>query len=114
MRGTDGLKAAQMELGKALADESPYVRIVAAEALGRYGTDAELKQALPVLVNLAAIDKHGLHVSVAALNALDHLGARAAGAKAAIQALPVTDAAVSPRQKEYNRQLVKHILTNFP
>jgi uncharacterized sulfatase len=112
MRGKTAVAAAQRELSKALADESPYVRIAAAEALGQYGSDADLKKALPVLLESAALDKVGLYVSVAALNALDRLGPKTAGVRAAIKALPVSDPSVSPRMKEYNRRLVEHILTN--
>jgi uncharacterized sulfatase len=114
MRGKATVEAAKGELTKALADESPYVRIVAAEALGRYGSEADLKKALPVLLEQASIKKSGLYVSVFALNALDELGPRAASARAAIKALPVVDPAVSPRMKAYNERLVEHVLTNFP
>jgi uncharacterized sulfatase len=114
MRGKAAVEEAKGELARALADDSPYVRIVAAEALGRYGSEGDLKKALPVLLGQASIKKSGLYVSAFALNALDELGPRAAPARAAIKALPVVDPAVSPRMKFYNERLVEHILTNFP
>src|SRR5262249_31378606 len=42
MRGDATVKAARGELTAALGDSSPYVRIAAAEALGRHGDDADL------------------------------------------------------------------------
>ena len=70
------MRSTHDELVKALDDQSPYVRIVAAEALGRYGTDADLEHALPVLLELAPVNRNGVYVSMFALNALDSLGAR--------------------------------------
>ncbi|MBM4047388.1 MAG: sulfatase, partial [Planctomycetes bacterium] len=42
MRGQRAVESAHAELHKALADESPSVRIVAAHALGQFGSDADL------------------------------------------------------------------------
>jgi uncharacterized sulfatase len=100
-------------LARALEDTSPHVRIVAAEALARHGSDTDLKKALPVLLDLADLSKHGLYVSVSALNALDRVGPKAASVRAAIEALPTTDPSVSPRMKDYNKNLVKHILSQL-
>ena len=114
MRGKEVIAASKSELSKALGDASPYVRIVAAEALGRYGSDADLKKALPVLLEQASIKKSGLYVSVFALDALDELGPRAASARAAIKALPVAGEDVNPRMRAYNQRLIEHILANLP
>ncbi len=78
MRGKEAVAAAHEELVAALKDRSPYVRIAAAEALGRYGSAADLKQALATLVELGPMDKNGVFVSMAVLNALDALGPKAA------------------------------------
>jgi uncharacterized sulfatase len=113
MNGKEAVAPLAEHMCKSLADTSPYVRIAAAEALGRFGTDADLKRALPVLVDLARLDKHGVYVSMAALNALDSLGGKAASARAAIAALPRSDARIPSRMKDNPPRLIEHILTNF-
>jgi hypothetical protein len=99
MRGTiDGLR-------KALSDSSPYVRAVAAEALGRYGGVAELKQSLEVLMELAPADKNGAYVSLLALNALEALGSKAAPIKEALKKLELEDKASLARARVYGKTL---------
>ncbi|MCB9386086.1 MAG: sulfatase-like hydrolase/transferase [Bryobacterales bacterium] len=88
IRKQDGVRAFHLELNNALVDESPFVRIAAAEALGRFGTDFEAERALAVLMQLAPMDKNSIYVSMEALNAIDYMDERAASAKAAIAALP--------------------------
>jgi len=89
MREADGVNAGRKELNKALGDEAPYVRIAAAEALGRYGTDEEAAKALAVLMPLANVQESGAYLALAALGAIDYMDARAKSAEAAIEALPV-------------------------
>lgn len=89
IRQSDGLAAGRAALHKALEDTSPYVRIAAAEALGRYGSDDEAARALGVLMKLASVEENGVYVALAALNAVDSLDGRAKSARAAIAALPV-------------------------
>lgn len=60
-----------------LKDESKPVRIIAAEALATFGARDDLEPALKVLVELAEPKKNTIYNSLAALNALDRLGAKA-------------------------------------
>ena len=53
IRGRDAVTAAGDQLRAALQDASPTVRVVAARALGQYGTADDLQAALPVLGELA-------------------------------------------------------------
>ncbi len=110
MRGQSAVNSSRSQLEQALKDASPYVRINAAEALGRYGTEADLKQALPVLLEPAPPDKNGMYVSLWALNALDALGPKAAGAKDAIQALPRKSKSANARTAEYVPRLIEELL----
>src|SRR5208283_2181261 len=100
MRGKKGYEAAAAELGTALGDRSPLVRIVAAQALGQHGTDDQLKRPLQLLVDLSNWEKNDVFVAMAALNALDALGDKAKPVTEAIKALPVKgkvpDARYSP------------------
>jgi uncharacterized sulfatase len=88
IRKEEGVRAFHRELYDALADESPYVRVVAAEALGRFGAAPAAERALSALMDLASTDDNSLYVAMEALNALDYLDERAAPAKTAIAALP--------------------------
>jgi uncharacterized sulfatase len=78
MRGEAGLQAGKSQLQSALKDDSPYVRIVAAEAFARFGNESGRSAALAVLGQLAPCDKNGVFVSMAALNAIQALGKTAA------------------------------------
>lgn len=75
MRGGEGVRTAHEELVRALSDSSPYVRIVAAEALGQHGDGIDLERSLGVLADLGDGAKHGYFVNMAALNSLGALGA---------------------------------------
>jgi arylsulfatase A-like enzyme len=86
MRGKDAVAAAHSPLTKALADPAPAVRIAAAEALGRFGGERDVKEALTVLTALAPVRKNGAYISLEALNALGNLGSRAAPALPVIRA----------------------------
>jgi uncharacterized sulfatase len=101
------------DLRQALRDESPSVRIAAAEALGRHGSDADCREALATLVDLADVKRNGVYVSVAALNALDALDRRALPVKDRIAALPESHPSVIDKMKEYVPQLKKAILADL-
>jgi uncharacterized sulfatase len=113
MRGDKGVQNANVNLHQALKDDSPYVRIVAAQALGQYGSDSDLNDALPVLGKLAPIEGNGLFVSLMALNALDDLGKKAAGALGIIKALPTKETTVPQRLSGYVPNLIKKITKNL-
>jgi uncharacterized sulfatase len=112
MRGKIAVESARGELEKALTDESPSVRIVAAQALGQYGAEADLQKALPVLLDLARYDHHGLYVTLEALNAVDALGAKAAPAAETIKALPTQVSNEDSRSGYGVTRLIEHILEN--
>ena len=81
-------ESAPPELVKLLSDSSPSVRIVAAEALGCFGTDADASKALDVLVKLAPLGTNSVYLSMLALNAISSMGKRAKPALAAVKAMP--------------------------
>jgi uncharacterized sulfatase len=110
MRGADAAEKTESELLRALSDPSPYVRIVAAEAVGMYGDASDLEKALSVLLEHSNLETNGLYVSMLALNALDALGDKARSARAKITALPIEDPSVHPRMKSYVPRLIDKIL----
>ena len=108
-----GVRAFHRELYDALVDESPYVRIAAAEALGRYGAEAEADRALAVLMELAPADEHGIYISMEALNAIDYMDERAAPAKAAIAGLPREAPGYDRKFRSYIPNLLDKILADL-
>ncbi|MFM9080186.1 MAG: hypothetical protein ACKOTE_08660, partial [Opitutaceae bacterium] len=87
MRGPAGVKAGAAGLRASLSDPSPLVRIVAAEALTAHGTETDATPALAVLKEYASVEKHGVFIAMAALNAIEALGPKAASLKAYVATL---------------------------
>ncbi len=109
MRGAGSSGESAPALRKALADSSPYVRIAAAEALGRDGDRKDLDRALAVLLELAPADRNGVYVSLMALNAIDALGERARRLREAVAKLPREDPAAPARMRTYIPRLIESI-----
>jgi uncharacterized sulfatase len=74
MRGEIGAQAGHGSLVASLADPSPYVRIVCAETLARFGEPADRPLALKVLADHADPSRNDVFVAIAALNSLDQIG----------------------------------------
>ncbi|MCF7764719.1 MAG: sulfatase-like hydrolase/transferase [Verrucomicrobia bacterium] len=113
MRGNPGVNASRSELTAALDDSSPYVRITAAEALGRYGNPTDLPKALEILGNLGSPGKHNVFVSMAALNALDALGAKAAPLADTIASFPQEGVSPDARFNSYVPRLLEDLTARF-
>jgi uncharacterized sulfatase len=103
--GKAGVRAAHDKLVTSLEDHSPIVSITAAEALGRYGDEADLKPALEVLLRYAAPTEDA-YLNLAAWNSLDYLDERARPALAAIKLTPTSPRNPPPRWGDYTN-LVK-------
>ena len=101
-------------LRKQLEDPSPAVRIAAAEALAKHGSWKDARQACSVLLGLANVEDSGLHVAVAALNALDAQAELSSDDVARIAALPRKSKAVPGRLGNYVPRLVEHLLARHP
>jgi uncharacterized sulfatase len=114
MRGRPAVEAALGPLRSALRDDSPAVRIVAAQSLGQYGPAADLDAALGTLKELAPADKNGAYVSMLALNAIDALGSKADSLKPFLQTMPVRDPAAAGRANSYAARLVKDLVGETP
>ncbi len=113
MRGRAAVGRFEGGLREALVDPSPFVRTVAAQALGVYGTDSDAEKALAALLELAHLERNGLYVSVAALNAIDAMDERARGAAATLAKLPTESASVAPRMGHYVSDLIRKTLADF-
>jgi uncharacterized sulfatase len=100
-------------LRAALNDASPYVRAIAAEALGRYGSEQDAQLAVAALMEMADAGKNGVFVSLAALTGLDALDGKAAGVKSAIAKLAQEAEGVDTRYKSYLPRLIEKTLAEL-
>ncbi len=114
VRGTEAVAGARDELGAALKDESPTVRVIAARALGEYGGEAGLALALPVLRDHASPVDNGAYLAMLALNAIDALGPKAESLKAMVAALPAQDPKAAGRANGYVARLIQTITGAAP
>jgi len=106
----NGYKAGQASLIKALGDSSASVAIVAAEVLGRFGSDGEKEAALDLLLKHADQVQGNVFDAILAGNSLDHLGEAALTRAEAIEALPMKSSKRTPRTEGYVGNLLKSIL----
>jgi len=107
IRGQSAVESSHDALVKALADTAPSVRIAAAEALARYGTADDRKQALAVLLAAANVQNNAVPVALLSLNALANLGDKAASVKSAVAALPAKGADAPVRMEGYVGRILK-------
>ena len=107
MRGKKGLSMTGKYLEKALHDDSPYVRVVAAEALGKFGNQDQITQAVNTLGQIADPVKNGCFPSLLAMNAIDHLDEKAKSLLPIIESMPQVPEGVDKRFRGYVGRLVK-------
>ena len=112
IRGKNGVRKGREALVAALEDKSPSVRIIAAEALGRYGRKREAKRSAEVLMQYADPAKNGIRHSMLALNALDVIGEHANPHKEAIGDFARIDPKANSRMRNYANRLIDHILSD--
>ena len=113
MRGQAAVDAGKVELLAAHADSNASVRVAAAEALGRYGAAADLPRALATLQAAADPSRTSAYVGIAALNALDALGPKAAPLVDAIRTMPARDPKAAGRANGYVSRLQTDFLDRF-
>lgn len=114
MREENGVSSMRRPLLAALEDEEVSVRIIAAQALGQYGSDDDAKQALEVLVEAAPIEAHSLYASMAALNAISSMGPRASSAKATVAKMSTDISNYDGRLNNYVPRLMQEITGQSP
>ena len=107
MRGKKGLSMTGKYLEKALHDDSPYVRVVAAETLGKFGNQDQVTQAVNILGQIADPVKNGCFPSMLAMNAIDHLDEKAKSLLPIIESMPQVPEGVDKRFRGYVGRLVK-------
>lgn len=114
MRGEEAVEAGHDALLDALEDPSDEVKIVAAEALGRYGGEPDdLTQALPILINRANLLHNDQYTVMAALNAIDELDHKAEPLQDRLQQLPRSKEDGPRRMGNYVGNLLDKILRDL-
>ena len=113
MRGEKAVATAHKQLKQRLSDDSPSVRVAAAQSLAQFGQAEDLEKALLILVDHANVGQHGIYVAMLALNALDELDSRATTVKSAIAALPTKDPSIHSRAKAYIGNLKSKTLSDL-
>ena len=113
LRGQAAVDDCRAELRASLKDASVSVRVQAAEALGRYGDEVDLKHALATLEDVADPTQTSVYARIAALNAIDVLGPKATPLHAFVRTMPKRATKVSSRVNQYVTQLQVYILSRF-
>lgn len=109
MRGQEAVTAREAALNKALRDPSPAVRIVAAQALARFGGEASRSAALAVLAELAPPERNGVLTAMAALAAIEGLGPIAAPLHPAIATMKPGGPSPNNRYNGYVPRLIQNL-----
>lgn len=103
-----GFEAAHTTLLAAVDDPSPFVRIVAAEAVGRFGNPSEQERARRLLIELADWSRHDVFLVMAALNAIESIGLPAQ-LKPNVHRLPTKGPAPNARYADYVPRLLNSL-----
>ena len=112
-RGKRAVKEDGELLRKALSDSSISVRVLAAEALGKFGSKSDLPKVLEVLIDSADMKKHNVWTAMLALNAIDELDEKAAPLLARVKALPQKSPSAPQRYRSYTPALIKKIVSDL-
>jgi arylsulfatase A-like enzyme len=113
IRGADAVGDARTSLRHALQDPAASVRIAAAEALAQHGDSSDLTVALPILLDHANVENHGLYAAIAALNALDELDHKVAPHIDTIRDLPREHSSIPQRLGDAINRLIDKTLLDL-
>ncbi len=105
----ESLAAHHDRLVTLLSDPVPCVRIVAAEALARFGNENDRRAAVPVLVDLADPGKQGVPTAILALNSLDTLSPLPKDVVEKLKAQSTLPEETPQRMREYVPRLIERI-----
>ena len=114
VRGREAVWPHRAELRSTMRDASaPTARVVAAEALARYGTDRDLQQARQVLLELGNPRTGDPFVALAALNAIDVLDEKMGPVRDQLSRLPKRPDDGPKRASTYHESLLEAILRDL-
>lgn len=113
IRGGDAVAEHREALLAALGDPAPSVAIVAAEALGRHGSDGDATRAVNALGRYVSLEPNGLYVSLQALNAIDYLDEQAVAIREIVDDVTSDNDALIGKLREYRLRLREKILVDL-
>jgi uncharacterized sulfatase len=114
IRGQDAVWPHRDQLRHVMTeDTAPTVRVVAAEALARYGTQADLQQARQAFLEVGDPQEAGPFAAVAALNAVDKLNEKMMPIRDQLARLPKQAEQAPPRSNRYTERLLTKILRDL-
>jgi uncharacterized sulfatase len=114
VRGQDAVWPHRQSLRSVLQeDEAPTVRVVAAEALARHGTQADLRRARQALLELGNPRETDTFAAIAALNVVDKLDEKMLPVRNEIAQLPKRPADGPRRAEGYTERLLDKILADL-
>ncbi|MFB6248801.1 MAG: sulfatase-like hydrolase/transferase [Salinibacter sp.] len=114
IRGRDAVWPHRARLRDLLAeDPAPTVRVVAAEALARYGTEKDLRRARQALLRLGNPQTGDPFAAIAALNVVDKLNAKMLPVRDQLAQLPKRPADGPRRASGYTERLLEKILADL-
>ena len=115
VRGKPISEEAAKEIEGLLSDESPNVRVAAADALATLGPTSLHQTAVAALLKEADAGQNSYYGAVAALNAVDRLDPKEiAPLRPQIEKLPRKSPAAQQRTSAYVERLIQHILGEAP
>lgn len=106
VRGRRAFESRSGKVQELTRDESPSVRIVAAELMATWGQPSEQDRALEVLKNILPTDGRNSYLTIQALNAIERLGSKAGVLKPTLMSLPRKHSSTPPRIAEYVPRLL--------
>ncbi|RCS54385.1 sulfatase [Bremerella cremea] len=109
MQGEPALGQARSGLRAALEDSSKSVRCIAAEALGRFGNEQDVKLALDQLGKMIDPTQNGVYVSMLALNSIDAMEERAKPLASTLKGTPDGAKQAPPRMGNYVNRLLEEL-----
>ncbi|MCS1408112.1 MAG: Choline-sulfatase [Verrucomicrobia subdivision 3 bacterium] len=112
-RGKQAVREDATILRESLTDNSASVRVLAAEALGKFGNRADRPATLKVLIDAANLKHNNVWVAMLSLNAIDEMDQKAISLLPQIRALPTKDPSVPQRYRSYVPNLIKKIVDNL-
>lgn len=108
-----GVEAGHAALTKALSDDCGSVAIVAAETLGRFGSEEDTAKSLEVIMAHSNVATGNVFEAILATNALDYLDEKAASRLDEIKALPKKPTGPAPRVDGYVRNILPKIISDL-
>ena len=107
--GVDTSDRVVRALEDALQDDSPEVRVAAAEGLLEADVERLRVEALTTLLRHADFNNSSAYTAVAALNAVDRLGKKAEPIREEVLDVPLPGQETPKRAREYARRMIDHL-----